>query len=95
MANTSIFDAHLHFFSRQVFDFYAKQVPDLKGMSDPAAAAITRLGVEPPPPEPEALARELLLLVDGAIVTASIQRDARAADDAREAAARVIAGFGR
>jgi AcrR family transcriptional regulator len=44
--------------------------------------------------EPEALARELLLLVDGAIVTASIQGNAGVADDAREAAARVMAGFG-
>ena len=45
--------------------------------------------------ESDALARELLLLVDGAIVTASIQRDARAADDARGAAAKVIAGYSR
>ena len=44
--------------------------------------------------EPDTLARELLLLVEGAIVTASIQGDARAADDARRAAARVIAGHG-
>ena len=44
------------------------------------------------PPKPDALARELLLLVDGAIVTASIQGNARPADDAREAAAKVIAG---
>jgi AcrR family transcriptional regulator len=41
----------------------------------------------------DALARELLLLVDGAIVTASIQGDARAAEDARGAAAKVIAGY--
>ncbi len=44
--------------------------------------------------EPDALARELLLLVDGAIVTASIQGDSRIADDARQAAAKVIAGYG-
>jgi AcrR family transcriptional regulator len=43
--------------------------------------------------EPDALARELLLLVDGAIVTASIQGDSRTADDARQAAAKVIAGY--
>ncbi len=41
----------------------------------------------------DALARELLLLVDGAIVTASIQGNARPADDARGAAAKVIAGY--
>jgi len=40
----------------------------------------------------DALGRELLLLVDGAIVTASIQGSARPADDARKAAAKVIAG---
>ena len=77
------------------------------GWSNPAAAEIVashkhalaeylaRLARSEGAAEPEALARELLLLVDGAIVTASIQRDARVADDAREAAARVIAGFGR
>jgi AcrR family transcriptional regulator len=44
--------------------------------------------------EADALARELLLLVDGAIVTAAIQGDPRPADDARDAAAKVIAGHG-
>ena len=44
-------------------------------------------------PDADALARELLLLVDGAIVTASIQGNARPADDARGAAAKVIAGY--
>lgn len=44
---------------------------------------------------PEALARELLLLVEGAIITASIQRDSRAADDARELAEKAIAASGR
>ena len=45
-------------------------------------------------PDADTLARELVLLVDGAIVTASIQGDPRAADDAREAAAKLIAGSG-
>jgi len=74
------------------------------GSSSPAAAEIVashkqalteylaRLARPEGAPEPEALARELLLLVDGAIVTASIQHDAGVADDAREAAAKVIAG---
>ena len=44
--------------------------------------------------EPDALARQLVLLVDGAIVTASVQGDARAADDARSAATTVMASFG-
>jgi AcrR family transcriptional regulator len=77
------------------------------GSSSPAAAEIVashkhalaeyleRLARSQGAAEPEALARELLLLVDGAIVTASIQRDPRVADDAREAAARVIASFSR
>jgi AcrR family transcriptional regulator len=74
------------------------------GSSSPAAAEIVashkqalaeylaRLARSEGAAEPEALARELLLLVDGAIVTASIQQDARVADDAREAAAKLIAG---
>ena len=44
-------------------------------------------------PDADTLARELLLLVDGAIITASIQGDARVADEARGAAAKVIAGY--
>ena len=75
------------------------------GSSNPAAAEIVALhkrklneyladlarqeGVT----ESDALARELLVLVDGAIVTASIQGNARPADDARGAAAKVIAGY--
>ena len=47
----------------------------------------------PPEPDADTLARELLLLVDGAIVTASIQGDSRVADAARGAAAKVIAGY--
>src|SRR6266704_6807007 len=74
------------------------------GWSSPAAAEIVashkhalaeylaRLARSEGAAEPEALARELLLLVDGAIVTASIQHDAGVADDAREAAVKVIAG---
>ena len=74
------------------------------GWSNPAAAEIVAshkrtlteylayLAREEGAAEPDALARELLLLVDGAIVTASIQGSARPADDAREAAAKVIAG---
>ncbi len=76
------------------------------GWSNPAAAEIVtshkqalteylaRLARSEGAAEPEALARELLLLVEGAIVTASIQRDPRAADDARSAAAKLIASFG-
>jgi AcrR family transcriptional regulator len=75
------------------------------GWSNPAAAEIVashkwtltgylaHLARQEGAADSDALARELLLLVDGAIVTASIQRSARPADDAREAAAKVIAGF--
>jgi hypothetical protein len=44
--------------------------------------------------EPDELARELLLLVDGAIVTASILGDAGVARTARAAAAKLVAGHG-
>jgi len=76
------------------------------GWSNPAAAEIVtshkhalteylaRLARSEGAAEPEALARELLLLVEGAIVTASIQRDPRVADDARGAAAKLIASVG-
>ena len=76
------------------------------GSSNPTAAEIVashkrsladylaRLARQEGAAEPDALAQELLLLVDGAIVTASIRRDARVADGARGAAAKVIAGYG-
>ncbi len=57
MSNPLIFDAHVHFFSREVIGFYARQSPELKGLPDPEAVAVERLGIEPPPAEPEALAR--------------------------------------
>jgi hypothetical protein len=51
-----ISDAHLHFFTRGVFEFYAKQAPEVAAGPDPAAAAARKLGVEAPPADPEALA---------------------------------------
>jgi len=76
------------------------------GWSNPAAAEIVamhkralaeylselarREGVD----DPESLARELLLVVEGAIVTSSIQRDARVADHGRSAGAKLIATYG-
>lgn len=75
------------------------------GASNPAAAQIVashkrslagylaRLARQEGVAQPDALASELLLLVDGAIVTASIQGDARPADDASRAAAKVIEGY--
>ena len=75
------------------------------GSSSPAAAKIVsshkcslteylaRLARSAGVAAPEELARRLLLLVDGAIVTASIQGDSRAAVDARKAATGVIAGL--
>jgi uncharacterized protein len=49
-------DAHLHFFSKTVFGFYARQVESFREELDPAAAAAAWLSVEPPAAEPEALA---------------------------------------
>jgi AcrR family transcriptional regulator len=72
------------------------------GWSNPAAGEVIeshkrrlsefleRVAREEGAAEPEALSRELLLLVEGAIVTASIQRDPAAADRAREVAAKAI-----
>jgi predicted TIM-barrel fold metal-dependent hydrolase len=51
-----ICDSHLHFFSKGVLNFYARQVDGLKDATDPATAAAQRLGIEAPPAEPEALA---------------------------------------
>lgn len=64
MPEIEIFDAHLHFFSRGVFAFYAGQAPELQSAPDPAAAAVARLGIEPPPPEPEALAARWVAELD-------------------------------
>jgi predicted TIM-barrel fold metal-dependent hydrolase len=57
-------DAHLHFFSKGVLNFYARQVDGLKEAPDPAAAAAQQLGIEPPPAEPEALAARWIAELD-------------------------------
>ena len=49
-------DAHLHFFSKGVFRFYARQTESFRDELDPAAAAAARVEVEAPPAEPETLA---------------------------------------
>jgi predicted TIM-barrel fold metal-dependent hydrolase len=49
-------DAHLHFFSKGVFGFYARQAESFREELDPASAAAAWIGVEAPPAEPEALA---------------------------------------
>ena len=57
MSAPLVFDAHIHFFSREVIGFYARQSPELKELPDPEATAVERLGIEPLPAEPETLAR--------------------------------------
>jgi predicted TIM-barrel fold metal-dependent hydrolase len=57
-------DAHLHFFSKGVFAFYARQVESLREQLDPATAAAQVLGAEPPPAEPEALAARWVAEMD-------------------------------
>jgi predicted TIM-barrel fold metal-dependent hydrolase len=57
-------DAHLHFFSKGVLAFYARQVEALKSRPDPAGAAAGELGIEPPPAEPEALAARWIAEMD-------------------------------
>lgn len=49
-------DAHLHFFSKTVFGFYARQLESFKEELDPATAAAAWLSVEAPAAEPEVLA---------------------------------------
>jgi AcrR family transcriptional regulator len=75
------------------------------GTSNPAATEIValhtrslteylaRLAQEEGATQPETLARELLLIVAGAIVAASIQGDGQAAHDARELATKVLAAY--
>jgi predicted TIM-barrel fold metal-dependent hydrolase len=60
----TVCDAHLHFFSKGVLNFFARQVDGLKDAADPAAAAAQQLGIEPPPAEPEALAARWVAELD-------------------------------
>jgi predicted TIM-barrel fold metal-dependent hydrolase len=57
-------DAHLHFFSKGVLAFYARQVDALKDALDPAAAAAAQIGIEVPAAEPEALAGRWIAEMD-------------------------------
>jgi uncharacterized protein len=57
-------DAHLHFFSKGVLAFYARQVEALKDELDPAAAAAAYLGLEAPAAEPEARAARWIAELD-------------------------------
>ena len=73
------------------------------GTSNPAATEVValhtrslteylaRLAREEGAAQPETLARELLLIIAGATVAASIQGDGQAAHDARELATKVLA----
>lgn len=49
-------DAHLHFFTREVLHFYARQSAEYRALEDPATRAAERLGISPPPREPQDLA---------------------------------------
>ncbi len=49
-------DAHLHFFTRDVLRFYARQSAEFGTLPDPASRVSERLGISAPPREPEALA---------------------------------------
>ena len=49
-------DAHLHFFTREVLCFYARQSAEYRALEDPAARVAQRLGISLPPGEPEDLA---------------------------------------
>ena len=49
-------DAHLHFFTREVLCFYARQSTEYRAIEDPAARVAQRLGISLPPEEPQDLA---------------------------------------
>ena len=49
-------DAHLHFFTRKVLCFYARQSAEYRALEDPAARVAQRLGISLPPGQPQALA---------------------------------------
>ena len=49
-------DAHLHFFTREVLCYYAKQSAEYRTLEDPAARVAHRLGISLPPGEPQDLA---------------------------------------
>ncbi len=49
-------DAHLHFFTREVLSFYARQSAEYRALEDPAARVAARLGISTPPKEANDLA---------------------------------------
>ena len=49
-------DAHLHFFTREVLRFYARQTDEYGSLKDPAPRVAERLGISTPPQEPTDLA---------------------------------------
>ncbi len=49
-------DAHLHFFTRDVLRFYARQSAAFGALKDPATRVAERLGISAPPREPADLA---------------------------------------
>ncbi len=51
-------DAHLHFFTREVLRFYARQSAEYGALKDPTTRVAERLGISPPPREPEDLAAQ-------------------------------------
>ena len=52
-----IFDSHLHFFTREVIRFYSQQSPEFSQLKDPTDCASDKLGIFPPPENPQELAK--------------------------------------
>lgn len=52
-----IFDSHLHFFTREVIRFYSQQSPEFSQLKDPTDSASDKLGIFPPPENPQELAK--------------------------------------
>ena len=52
-----IFDSHLHFFTREGIRFYSQQSPEFSQLKDPTDCASDKLGIFPPPENPQELAK--------------------------------------
>lgn len=91
-------DAHLHFFTREVLCFYARQSAEYRALEDPAARVAERLSISLPPRDPQDLARLWAEQLDGhrvshAFLFGSVPGEQRAVARAVAAFPHKFAGF--
>ncbi len=91
-------DAHLHFFTREVLCFYARQSAEYRALEDPATRVAQRLGISLPPGEPQDLARLWAEQLDRhrvsrAFLFGSVPGEQKAVSQAVAAFPRKFAGF--